>query len=124
MRGAPHAGFAVDIARIRSRISRDTWGRPPPGRLFHRQKARNPCRCHLATVVRSLVERFETLMMPVFASHRTAVWDERGVAENNAYPVTPPEGWDIDKVEAFTYDTPANPTMGIIIPYTSRRAIR
>lgn len=67
-----------------------------------------------AVVVRSLVESFDTLMMPVFASHRTAVWDERGVVENNAYPVAPPEGWDIGKVEPFTFDTPANPTMGII----------
>lgn len=67
-----------------------------------------------ATVARALAGSFATLMMPAFASHRSAVWDERGLFENNAYPAAPPEGWDISQAEPFTYDTPANPTMGII----------
>ena len=66
------------------------------------------------TVVRALVDSVATLMMPAFASHRSAVWDERGLFENNAYPAAAPEGWDISQVEPFTHDTPANPTMGII----------
>ena len=67
-----------------------------------------------AAVVRALVDSVATLMMPAFASHRSAVWDERGLFENNAYPAEAPEGWDISQVESFTHDTPANPTMGII----------
>ncbi len=65
-------------------------------------------------VVRALAGSFATLMMPAFASHRSAVWDERGLVENNAYPAAAPEGWDLSQAEPFTHDTPANPTMGII----------
>jgi aminoglycoside 3-N-acetyltransferase len=64
-------------------------------------------------VVRALVGTVATLMMPAFSSHRTAVWDARGLFEHNAYPTAPPEDWD-GTAEPFTYDTPANPTMGII----------
>ncbi len=67
-----------------------------------------------SAVVDALAGSFATLMMPAFASHRSAVWDKRGLFENNAYPPNPPEGWDISQVEPFTHDTPANSTMGII----------
>lgn len=67
-----------------------------------------------ADVVRALVSTVATLMMPAFASHRSAVWDPRGLVDNNAYPPSPPEGWDISQAEPFTYDTPANPTMGVV----------
>ncbi len=67
-----------------------------------------------AAVVQALVDASATLMMPAFASHRSAVWDERGLFENNAYPTRPPEGWDISQVEPFTHNTPANSTMGVI----------
>jgi len=50
MRGAPQSGFAVDISQIRTRMSRDTRGRPRRCRLFHVQNSRSPRRCHAMTV--------------------------------------------------------------------------
>ncbi len=64
------------------------------------------------TGARTLVESFATLMMPVFTSDRTFVWDPRGVFEGNAYA---PEPVPNERVPTpYTYDTPANKTMGII----------
>ena len=65
-------------------------------------------------VVDTILGHVATLMMPAFASHRSAVWDSRGLVENNAYPPSPPDGWDLSQAEPFTHDTPANPTMGVI----------
>jgi len=65
-------------------------------------------------VVEALVTTVATLMMPAFAGYHTAVWDERGLVENNAYPPEPPEGWDISQSTPYTHDTPASPNMGII----------
>jgi aminoglycoside 3-N-acetyltransferase len=66
-----------------------------------------------ATVIRALVETVGTLMMPAFTSYRTGVWDQRAAIENNAYPMERPHEWNPEP-EPFTYDTPANPTMGVI----------
>jgi aminoglycoside 3-N-acetyltransferase len=64
-------------------------------------------------VVRALVETLGTLMMPSFTSDRTFVWDARGAFEGNAYaPELPDDGRR--EAEPFTYDTPANKTMGIV----------
>lgn len=64
-----------------------------------------------ATVVRAFVESLGMVMMPSFTSERTGVWDARGAFEGNAYPSEP---WDAAP-EAYTYDTPADVTMGIIV---------
>lgn len=64
------------------------------------------------TVVRALVDLFATLMMPAFTSDRTFVWDSRGAFEGNAYAPEPPA--NMHQPEPFTYDTPANKTMGVI----------
>lgn len=64
-------------------------------------------------VVRALVHSFATLMMPAFTSDRTFVWDTRGAFEGNAYPPTPPKARERPP-ERFSYNTPANKTMGII----------
>ncbi|MEX0785646.1 MAG: AAC(3) family N-acetyltransferase [Dehalococcoidia bacterium] len=71
-------------------------------------------------VARALVETLGTVLMPSFTSYRTAVWDPRGLVEHNAYPAEPPADWD-GTAEPFTYDTPANRTMGVINE-TFRRA--
>ncbi len=65
-----------------------------------------------ATVARVLTESFATLMMPTFTSDRTFIWNPRGVFEGNAYAPKPPA--NEREPEPFTYDTPANKTMGII----------
>ena len=65
-----------------------------------------------ATVVRALVETLGTLMMPAFTSDRTYIWDRRAAFEGNAYPAERPADWHIP--EPYTYDTPANKTMGVI----------
>jgi aminoglycoside 3-N-acetyltransferase len=62
-------------------------------------------------VVRALVESLGTVMMPAFTSDRTFVWDASGVFEGNAYRSKPP---DDARAEPFTYQTPANKTMGIL----------
>ena len=64
------------------------------------------------TVVRALVETLGTVMMPAFTSDRTFVWDARGAFAGNAYAAAPPA--DGRTAEPFTYDTPANKTMGVI----------
>ena len=64
------------------------------------------------TVVRALAETLGTLMMPAFTSDRTFVWDSRGCFEGNAYAPQPPAG--VRDPEPFSYDTPANKTMGVI----------
>jgi aminoglycoside 3-N-acetyltransferase len=64
------------------------------------------------TVVGALVETLGTVMMPSFTSDRTFVWDQRGAFEGNAYSQTPPHP-DAEP-EPYTYDTPANRTMGVI----------
>lgn len=66
-----------------------------------------------ATVAFALADALDTLMMPVFASRRCAVWDTRGLIEHNAYPPVP-DGWSIDQVMPFTKETPADATMGVI----------
>lgn len=64
------------------------------------------------TVARALATSFATVMMPVFTSDRTFVWDPRGVFEGNAYA---PESVANERTPTpYTYDTPANRTMGII----------
>jgi len=51
-------------------------------------------------------------MMPVFTSDRTFVWDPRGLFKGNAYAPEPVR--DAREPMPFTYDTPANKSMGII----------
>jgi aminoglycoside 3-N-acetyltransferase len=65
-----------------------------------------------STVVRALVSSLATVMMPAFTSDRTFVWDARGAVEGNAYLRGPSAG--ASDPEPFTYDTPANKTMGVI----------
>ena len=50
MRGAPHSGLIMLIARISWRISGGTVGLPPRCRDLQRQYDLNPARCHFMTV--------------------------------------------------------------------------
>jgi hypothetical protein len=51
MRGAPQLGFSRHILRIRSRISRETTGRPGrPRWTFQVQNRLKPARCQARTV--------------------------------------------------------------------------
>ena len=51
MHGLPQVGLSRHMALMSARTSRSTRGRPPLGRLFHRQNRRNPARCQAITVV-------------------------------------------------------------------------
>ena len=64
-------------------------------------------------VVDALVSTLGTVMMPAFTSDRTGIWDARAASPGNAYPDAAPDAWG-QNPEPFTFDTPANKTMGVI----------
>jgi aminoglycoside 3-N-acetyltransferase len=64
-----------------------------------------------ATVARALAGTVATLMMPASTWEHSAVWDESGLFDGNAYREEAPEG---ASAQPFAHDTPIDRNIGII----------